>query len=569
MNLRATLWVAIFALVLASPMMLISADDSPEHPRKIVSITVCNADSTGAVTPACGAAYDTERAVLAPGLPVQSINQAGDGTATDEHSTVFAPGSLGDNTDYLFFLAGGSKGVNSDIGLMVLSSPGPDAHGQWTAQPATAQGYGNYSVGPGQIFMPPMKPSMCPDLTDKYGNPFSISQQDQTFDLNYAVPGSVFKDPSGRPGHLLMVYEGTNDCIGTAGGKKLGQNSYQATGIATSLDGGRTWPRYASKDAYMAAQLPLANPVAGQTDNHGPRAPFGAMGQDVCMGNSCFPNVPGNYGRYEVVSPPIALDTLMHAGVPIGGQFGYAEPSAFVDDVQSGDENGGEGNPYVYIVAHYLSNGIAPLPSDNGRKDDLAVARARLDGNRAQLEFSKWNGAWFPNAPDGRGGPDAPMLPSASDGNFTACGDNASKQGRSQGSISYVEETHQYLLLFVCTSLGDPALGAASSKTFGSAWFYSINDDLNNQSGWSLPKEIEGSYAVHTEIPKTTSCELYNGWYPNIMSLEKEPGHLSTQGYVFYMSGSLGPCDQPNEPNISLPPRTYSSRQFTIVTAPR
>jgi len=243
------------------------------------------------------------------------------------------------------------------------------------------------------------------------------------------------------------------------------------------------------------------------------------------------------------------------------------------------DRGSDDGLPYVYIVTHYLSdNGLAALqPSSNGRKDDLAVARAKLDRSGAPLDFSNWNGASFAFDTDGRGGSASSMLSSASDGNFTACGDNISRQGRSQGSISRVEETRQYLLVFVCTSPGDPALGVPTAGETGSAWFYATADNLSDQSGWSIPKEIEGSYARHVESNQmndseqsSNDCSIFNGWYPNLMSLNKAPGHLSTRGYAFYMIGSLGACtDDDNDGDGGLAPRTYASRQFTIVTAPR
>ena len=561
--------LALTLLVMSAPMSA-RADDGSDHRPAIVSITICSPDSTGAITPACGTAYDTERPVLAAGAPTQTINQAGIGTATDEHSTVFPPGYLGDNRDYLFFVASGSKGVNPDIGMMVLSSPGPDNHGQWMAQPATANGYGNYSLGlsPGQVFLPPLKPFACP-----------IKEQDSTFDLNYGVAGTVFKDPTSDSGRLLMVYEGNNDCIGAVDGQKLGSDSYQTIGVATSVDGGRSWPRYASNGAYVAAQLPQANPVGSPTTDYGPQAPFGAMGQDVCMGNVCPPHVPPDYGRYEVLSPSASLDSLIQNKTVLNGQLGHSEPSAFIDDVQS-DDGVDDGDPsrYVYIVTHYLSDhGLAPLvPPSNGRNDDLAVARAKLDRSGAPLNFSKWNGTSFPAASDGIGGTDAAMLSSASDGNFSACGDNVSKQGRSQGSITWVEETRQYLLVFVCSSPGDPAAGAPTSGEHGSAWFYATTDNLSDQSSWSIPKEIEGSYGRNVEANQANDsdnmndCASFNGWYPTLMSPNKAPGHLSTHGYVFYLIGSLGACtDDDKDQDGGLAPRTYASRQFTIVTAPR
>jgi hypothetical protein len=240
MNKFFASWLVLVFLSLAAQTTA-RADDGSNHPRSIVSITICSPDSTGAATPSCGTAYDTERPVLAVGSPTQTINQAGIGTATDEHSTVFPPGYLGDNPDYLFFVASGSKAVNPDIGMMVLSSPGPDKHGQWIAQPAAAAGYGNYLGLPGQVFMPPLKPDWCPDLPNNNDINF-IRQQDQTFDLNYAAAGTVFKDPTSEAGRLLMVYEGANDCAGVDGGPKSHQNSYQAIGESGQRADRQPWP---------------------------------------------------------------------------------------------------------------------------------------------------------------------------------------------------------------------------------------------------------------------------------------------------------------------------------------
>ncbi len=98
--------------------------------------------------------------------------------------------------------------------------------------------------------------------------------QDQTFDLNYAAGGSVVKDSTAGNGTLLMIYEGSNDCIGNPGGPKTG-DGYLSLAIATSLDYGKTWP------TYRGFGLP------GVNDNQLPNAPMGALGVDVCMGNDC------------------------------------------------------------------------------------------------------------------------------------------------------------------------------------------------------------------------------------------------------------------------------------------
>jgi hypothetical protein len=543
------------AVVIAGPCALPAWADSGSA-RTIVSISVCSPDGRGGPSASCpGAGLDTQQAVLAAGSPSLTINESGVKAATDEHSTVFPPGYLRGNGEYMFFVASGLVGVNSAIGMMALSSAGPDNSGQWTLK--LASGYGDYASGPGGVFLPPIVPTQCPD---KGGD---ATLQDQTFDLGYAAPGTLFKDPSSDSDRLLMIYEGTNACAGSAGGSTRSRlGSYETIGVATSIDGGRSWPRYASTPDFAASALPQSSPAPGQNalgqNIAWPNAPFGAMGSAVCLGNLCPANVPQTYGRYQVLSPPLALNTLVSAAQALSGNVGNAEPSAFVDGNRADDD----GSTLVYVISEYVPGQSSPaqyqLP--NGRKKDLILARAELNRDGSPLKFLKWNGIAF--ADTGRGGLGAPLLPAV--GGFTECGDPV-RQERAQGSISFVEETRQYLLVFVCTSPGDPSAGQpGGAGSAGSAWFYSTSDDLSNPSKWSVPKEIEGSWAVWNN--NGLGCPVFNGWYPTFMSLNMQPGHLSTRGHVFYMAGSLGACTDPNTP---APKRQYSSRQFTIVTGRR
>ena len=150
------------------------------------------------------------------------------------------------------------------------------------------------------MFLSPTAQGQCPDTLGQPAN------QDPTFDLAYAAPGSLFRDPTSESGRLLMIYEGTNACVGNPGGDKLDQGAYESTGIATSLDGGRAWPRYRANDAPFAnVDLPFANP------SQGPRLPAGALGARVCIGNDCDSRVPRTYGRYEILTPPVPLDAAL------------------------------------------------------------------------------------------------------------------------------------------------------------------------------------------------------------------------------------------------------------------
>jgi hypothetical protein len=210
------------------------------HSLIITSISACSPTGTGGAGSCPTGSSDTHQLVLGPGGgPINSSN-LGVGAVPDEHSTIFAPGTLGSNQDYLFFLASAEQG-HASIGVAVLSGgSGPDSSGHWTLDLPRADGYGSYSGGFGQVFNPSSKGDNCPVVSD--GNP---AHQDQTFDMHYAAPGSVVKDPTAGPGALLMVYEGTNACIGNAGGPVLSNtDDYISLAIATSLDYGKSWPTY-------------------------------------------------------------------------------------------------------------------------------------------------------------------------------------------------------------------------------------------------------------------------------------------------------------------------------------
>ncbi|MDQ2946514.1 MAG: IPT/TIG domain-containing protein, partial [Acidobacteriota bacterium] len=402
--------------------------------------------------------------------------------------------------------------------------------GQWTFDFAKTDGYGSYPAGFGQIFLAPVG-SGCPTVPD--GNP---AHQDQTFDLNYAAPGSVVIDSSSGPGNLLMIYEGTNTCFGVAGGPRSPE-FYSTVGVATSQDYGRTWPTYRGNSAFSFVPLP------SQNTSRGPEAPLGALGNSVCIGNDCSAAPPASYGRYGVLSPSVSLATAMATGKPLSSTLGDAELSAFADDAASSAQD-------LYVVYDYHP-GAGALADPRAPKDDLMIARAKLNGGSAPLSFLKWNGQAF-NSP-GLGGLDTPVFPA---GPFENC--EASGQNRFGGSISFVEDTQQYLLTFVCTSPSDPAGGSGAAPKKGAAWFYSTGYDLSDPRQFTQPQEIIGSW---NEFDNSGGCPDYQGWYPSFMSPGKKPGHLSTSGYAFYLSG----CQTSNTPP---PGRRYSSRAFTITTGP-
>src|SRR5262252_2688173 len=99
-------------MCVAALLAVTAGAQQPQRPR-IVSITV-----------------DPEQAVAAPNG--NTINQYGHMGVSDEHSTIFPPGTLPSQSEYLFFLAS-PLGRAPDAGLIVMKSVSlPDQNGKWT-----------------------------------------------------------------------------------------------------------------------------------------------------------------------------------------------------------------------------------------------------------------------------------------------------------------------------------------------------------------------------------------------------------------------------------------------------
>ena len=271
---------------------------------------------------------DPGQPVVAPdGTPINGYG--GMATLADEHTTIFGPGKLPGHQggDYLFFVAARTLANNISSGLVVLTGgAGPTPTGQWTLD--FAPDFGRYFPGNpagqqnAQVFLSPVFHDLCPSFA-------RAIDQDPTFDLNYADPGSVLVDPTNRrnqgSGRVLMIYEGTNRCIGIAGGLNGPNNFFATTGIATSIDNGVTWATYAAD----AVPLPNQSTV-------GPNAPLGAFGSAVCIGSDCLTPRPTNYGRYAAIGPPTPISTLIAQLGPknLPSNVGDSQPAAFIDDVR-------------------------------------------------------------------------------------------------------------------------------------------------------------------------------------------------------------------------------------------
>jgi len=161
-TLGKTIAVAAVGIVVGVTAWRGAALKAQGTPRlEIQSISVCS-PTGGAGQASCpSGSFDTQQLVL--GTNGNSINRtAGFGPTPDEHSSVFAPGTLGTNQDYLFFLSTATAG-NPGIGVTVLSGgAGPGKNGQWVVDIPKADGYGAYPSGFGQVFNTAMKGESAP-----------------------------------------------------------------------------------------------------------------------------------------------------------------------------------------------------------------------------------------------------------------------------------------------------------------------------------------------------------------------------------------------------------------------
>jgi len=179
----------------------------------------------------------------------------------DEHTPFIPPAASGD--PYLVFAAGNISGGN--WGAVVLQTTDLK-----TFDFATAQGYKS------EVLTAPLQFGQC---TAAWAN---------TFDENYAAPGSVVQDPMLPAGNLIMVYEAENHCPG-------GVNQfpfYGTTGFARSSDNGKTWP--APESGVLGG--PSRYPVL-QTSDPPPTTSHGYLG-DAIPSAFVDKNANGEYYLY-------------------------------------------------------------------------------------------------------------------------------------------------------------------------------------------------------------------------------------------------------------------------------
>ena len=139
----------------------------------------------------------------------------------------------------------------------------------------------------------------------------------------------------------------------------------------------------------------------------------------------------------------------------------------------------------MYSVQNYeCPSNLCPTSTPGNEQGILTVARAKLDGG-GRLELLNWYGkdvsyqsgtasGSFDNVGVGANGggrqsPIFPKDPNASAASYASCQAGGSTPSTAQtqaaGSISYVPESNQYVLVFVCISPTNPATPDAGPES--------------------------------------------------------------------------------------------------------
>lgn len=105
-----------------------------QHPPPIASISVCAANGAGGAGSCPSGTFDTNQIVLAPDGSGNAINSyTGMAGISDEHQSIFGPGALGTNNDYLFFVASRVTGGAPSTGVVVWAAQSVHSASRWTA----------------------------------------------------------------------------------------------------------------------------------------------------------------------------------------------------------------------------------------------------------------------------------------------------------------------------------------------------------------------------------------------------------------------------------------------------
>lgn len=214
---------------------------------------------------------------------------------------------------------------------------------------------------------------------------------------------------------------------------------------------------------------------------------------------TCNPELASNstYGRYAVLSEPVTVRDVMADADNFQNDFtehgmGDSAPNAFIDSVHQ------EKGTYLYAIFNGNPGNLKGClnVSYPGTDGGLKIARAKLNGGSARLEFMKWYG---PNVAYGNpvgsfkltsSAPSQVPIPAVCPTNIAV---NRTNRGLGEGAGGLASP------LFPLDPNGSPGTDSfehCQANGRGAAWFYSTLDstqyDLSRQDKWSPPQEIEG-----------------------------------------------------------------------------
>jgi len=247
----------------------------------------------------------------------------------DEHTT-FIPRFHGLD-GYLVFGASRVTGVETGAGVVVLETQDLQTF-------TFATGYTS------PVMSPPLPFTSCK----------SPITYDPEFDLNYAAPGSVVRDPTRPFGNLIMIYEAENHCPGG----QWQQPYYATVGFARSSDNGRTWPEPVDNEFGGPSRYPILKGPEDESPVPIPVADQKPLGNAI---PSAF--VDGNYLYVTYVFAGPGADGLIRVA---RGELGGSDPLNFFKWYKPSSSEPGA---FSESGIGGLDSGVLPPGGCTGRQD--------------------------------------------------------------------------------------------------------------------------------------------------------------------------------------------------------
>ena len=191
------------------------------------------------------------------------------------------------------------------------------------------------------------------------------------FDQNYAAPGTVVRDPTQPPGHMIMLYEAEQHCDGTT----FNHNFYASTGFARSSDDGKSWPL---EQRHPVLQVAGPKPVTPGSANAGDALPSGFVdtARRTCKAGEPCPPLHYLYVTYTNTGNPAATPPLLPDGYlrVARAQLGQPDPLVFTkwhNSSWSGQGLGGDDSPVTSSKG--CGTAAAQLMAQISYNDDLQL----------------------------------------------------------------------------------------------------------------------------------------------------------------------------------------------------